>query len=313
MHGLERSQLKILSRRSNGHGLRQLGAHLALLALSGTGVYFARGSLWLVPALVLHGVVLVFLFCALHETVHRTVFATRVLNDAVAWFCGVLLMLPPAYFRLFHFDHHRYTQDRERDPELGLPAPVRLRTYLWRATGVPYWKNRLTITSRHALTGRVSEHFVPAVRRAWVVREARILWAVYLSIIVISWLTHRTEALMYWVLPALVGQPFLRLYLMGEHTGCPFTDDVFSNTRTTHSNPLVRFLAWQMPYHVEHHAFPSVPFHALPAVHRLIRERIRVSASGYFALHRELVRGFQSGAPLEQSPRSPSASASHPR
>jgi fatty acid desaturase len=313
MHGLDRSQLKDLSRRSNARGLLQLGVHLALLTLSGSAVYFARGSAWVVPALMLYGVVLIFLFCALHETVHRTAFASRGLNDAVAWFCGTLLMLPPEYFRLFHFEHHRYTQDRERDPELGQPAPQRLRTYLWRITGLPYWINRLTITARHALSGRVSERFVPQVKRAWVVREARILWSVYVAIIAGSWLLHRNEALIYWVVPALLGQPVLRLYLMAEHTGCPCTDDVYINTRTTLSNRLVRLLAWQMPYHVEHHAFPSVPFHALAAVHRRIRERIQVSATGYIAVHRELIHGLCSGSLRDRAPRSPSAPASHPR
>ena len=35
------------------------------------------------------------------------------------------------------------------------------------------------------------------------------------------------------------------------------------------------FLAWNMPYHAEHHAFPAVPFHNLPAVNRLIAPRLK--------------------------------------
>jgi fatty acid desaturase len=296
MQALDRSQLRLLSQRSTGRGLVQLFTHLAALALTATGVAAARGTPWLVPALVLHGIVLVFLFCAAHETVHRTVFVSRALNDAVAWLSGALLILPPEYFRLFHFEHHRHTQDPERDPELGLPPPQRLRTYLWRISGLPYWINRLTISLRHAITGQVSEPFVPPLKRPWVVREARILWGVYVAVLALSLLLHSSAALLYWVLPALLGQPFLRLYLMAEHSGCALTRDVYSNTRTTLTHPLVRWLAWQMPYHVEHHAFPSVPFHALPAVHRLIRERIRVSAPGYIAVHRELLRGFRPAA-----------------
>ena len=55
----------------------------------------------------------------------------------------------------------------------------------------------------------------------------------------------------------------------------------------------VRLLAWQMPFHVEHHAFPAVPFHALARVNALIRPRIQVSAPGYLALHAALVRGMR--------------------
>jgi len=39
-------------------------------------------------------------------------------------------------------------------------------------------------------------------------------------------------------------------------------------------------LAWQMPFHVEHHAYPR-SFHALRQVNERIRSRIEVSAPGY--------------------------------
>ena len=105
-------------------------------------------TLWVAPAIVLHGAVLAFLFCPLHESIHRTAFASRWLNDLVAWICGALLMLPPGYFRLFHFAHHRFTQDPARDPELAVAAPSTLAAYLWRVSGLPYWRDRLTVTDR---------------------------------------------------------------------------------------------------------------------------------------------------------------------
>jgi fatty acid desaturase len=54
----------------------------------------------------------------------------------------------------------------------------------------------------------------------------------------------------------------------------------------------VRFFAWNMPYHAEHHAYPSVPFHALPSVHRAIARDLQVTASGYIAVQRQLFRSF---------------------
>jgi fatty acid desaturase len=49
----------------------------------------------------------------------------------------------------------------------------------------------------------------------------------------------------------------------------------------------VRFLAWNMPFHTEHHANPAVPFHALPELHRRERAKLRAVAPGYVAFHRE--------------------------
>ena len=34
------------------------------------------------------------------------------------------------------------------------------------------------------------------------------------------------------------------------------------NCRTVYMNPLNRYLYWNMNYHVEHHMFPLVPYHA---------------------------------------------------
>jgi fatty acid desaturase len=287
---LPRETIRRLSRRSDARGALQLGTHLGLLLATGLLVWASRGHPWLVAALILHGIVLVFLFCALHECIHRTAFASRALSDAVAWACGALLILPPNYFRLFHFAHHRYTQDRARDPELAAPAAATLVGYWWRVSGLPYWRERLQTTLRHALCGRAREPFVPPARAGVVVREARILWSCYLGIAAVSLYLQRADVLIYWIVPALLAQPFLRLFLLAEHTGCAFDDDMLANTRTTHTNAAVLLLTWRMPYHAEHHSFPSVPFHGLARVYALLAAERRVSAPGYLALQRVLWR-----------------------
>jgi fatty acid desaturase len=290
IRSLDRESVRQLSQRSDARGFLQLAVHLGLLCATGAGVFMSRGSPWLAPALVLHGIVLSFLFCALHESIHRTAFASRWPNEAVAWVCGTLLMLPPEYFRCFHYTHHRFTQDPARDPELAQPGPSTLKSYLWRVSGLPYWQDRLTVTLRHALSGRVTETFIPAEKSALIVREARIMWGCYLVVLALSLYFRRTDALVYWVIPALLGQPFLRLFLMAEHIGCAFSDDMLANTRTTYTNAGVLLLAWRMPYHAEHHCVPSVPFHALGKLSSLVGARVQVRTPGYLALHRDLLR-----------------------
>jgi len=299
---LDRETVRALAHRSDARGLLQLGIHAALLAATGSLVWASRGHPWLIVALVLHGIALCFLFCALHESIHRTAFATRWINDAVAWICGALLLLPPAYFRFFHFAHHRFTQDRARDPELAAPAPATPAAYLWRLSGVPYWQDRLSVTLRHALTGRVGEPFIPAAAAPGIVREARLLWVCYLAVIAVSLHFRRADALIYWVGPAILGQPFLRAFLLSEHAGCAFGHDMLTNTRTTYTHGALLLLAWRMPYHAEHHYLPAVPFHALSRVNALIGERPRVTAWGYLALHRQLLRGLIEAGPMKPGP-----------
>jgi fatty acid desaturase len=43
------------------------------------------------------------------------------------------------------------------------------------------------------------------------------------------------------------------------------------NSRTVLMNPISRFIYWNMNYHVEHHMFPMVPYHALPRLHEVIK------------------------------------------
>lgn len=292
--GISPAVLRSLERRSNLPATLQLAGHLAVLGATGGLVWISRASPWLLPALWVHGVALVFLFCAAHECVHRTAFASRAANEGVAWVAGVLLVLPPEYFRLFHAAHHRHTQDPARDPELTAGSPRGLAGWMWRVSGLGYWSAQLRTTWRQALTGCSPEPFVPADRLARVVREARVLWALYVGIAVASIVTARPEALIYWVVPVLLGQPALRLFLMAEHTGCELSSDMLANTRTTYTTGLLRFLSWRMSFHAEHHCFPAVPFHALPQLDAILRGRLKVTSKGYLRLHREWLKGWRS-------------------
>ena len=84
---------------------------------------------------------------------------------------------------------------------------------------------------------------------------------------------------------------------------------MLENSRTTRSLAPIRRLAWNMPYHAEHHACPALPFHALPAAHRLLQARIAVQAPGYVAVHREILGG---PAPARRRARSGDAQPERP-
>jgi fatty acid desaturase len=289
----DREQLRLWSQRSDAPGLIHLAGHTAALLLTGFIVWLTRGTFWLWPAMWVHGVVLIFLFTPLHECIHRTAFKTRAFNEAVAFVIGVLILLPREYFRAFHFAHHRFTQDPARDPELAAPKPVNLRQWLWHVSGMPYWIAQIRGTIGHAV-GRAPETFYKDdnQRRA-VILEARIVLAIYAAVLIASVATGSTVALLYWIIPALLGQPALRLYLMAEHGLCPLVPEMLENTRTTYTNAVMRALAWNMPYHAEHHAYPAVPFHRLAEVNRAIGPRLKVTAPGYIEVQRQILNSYR--------------------
>jgi len=274
---------------SDRAGLTHLAGHVLLLTATGLMIASARGSLFLPVSLMLHGIVLAFLFAPLHEAVHRTAFRSRSLNDAAASVAGFLLLLPPSWFRAFHFAHHRHTQMEGLDPELEMKAVETWPDYLIHLSGWRYWTSSIRLILRQA-SGNASAAFVPPRLKPRLVREARLMLAGYLAIAALSLVLRSDAALLYWVLPAILGQPFLRAYLLAEHTGLPLVESFWDNTRTTLTGAPIRFLAWNMPFHTEHHVNPGVPFYALPELHRREREKLQVVTPGYIAFHRDWQR-----------------------
>jgi len=239
-----------------------------------------------------HGVLVVFLFTPHHEAIHQSAFRSPWLTKSVNWLLGLIVFYPPEYFRFWHLTHHRFTQDPQRDPEI-VPPPVTSRaTYLWWALGLPYLARR-TETLRIALTGRVGQSFVPEQRKREIVREARIAWSIYLAVAVVAAATDPWAPVLYWLGPYVLAQPVLRLYQLAEHTGTELSGDTLRNTRTTLSNPLVRWLAWNMPYHTEHHLYPGVPFHALPRLHELVKDHLQTVSAGYLPANASIWRALR--------------------
>lgn len=286
---LSDAQRESLLTRSDAAGLRQIALHWGAILVTG-GLVLLEAPFQ--PLLILlQGILIVFLFTALHETIHKTAFRSAGLNNAVARICGFFLVLPPDWFRYFHFAHHRHTNDPARDPELAGPKPDGPGAYLWYLSGLPLWASHLRKLFVTA-AGRNRDTFVPPKGAVKIRREARIFLALYAAIIGLSVILQSDAAIRVWLLPALVGQPFLRAYLLAEHTRCPQVSDMLENSRTTFTGFLVRFLAWNMPYHAEHHAFPAVPFHRLAAFHALARPHLKITERGYGRFHLGLMKAL---------------------
>ena len=94
----------------------------------------------------------------------------------------------------------------------------------------------------------------------------------------------------------LVGLP--SFYGAWLHYACGLTqhaglaEDVLDhrlNCRTVYMNPIVRFIYWNMNYHVEHHMFPLVPYHALPALHEELKPDMPPPYRGFVETYREII------------------------
>jgi fatty acid desaturase len=289
--------LRELSARSNFQGLVRVVSQYGVIIVLGALIWlvsFRYGVGWALPLMAMQGYFVAFLFMAVHETAHKTAFQNRALNLAVGHLSSFAIALPYEYYCLFHWDHHRHTQDPDRDPELLVgPVPTSDAHLAIAYSGLLQVAIRVRLMFRHAFTGNVTAPWIPVHKRSIVVTEARLYVAAYALLLIASFALHSAILLWIWIIPLLFGQMILRPYLYAEHTGCERTRSAFQNTRTTTTARCVKWFAWNMPYHVEHHAYPSVPFHALPKLNRIVADEIVFRGRGYRAVTRETWAWFR--------------------
>lgn len=289
---LSGTEVRGLSGRSDGLGTAQTIFHFGLVLLGGWWV--ASAGPWTIwPAMLALGLAQSTLFAPIHETTHLTAFRSRRANAVVGWLAAAPSTLNWHFYNAFHLAHHRFTQDPARDPELTSMPPSRLDGYVLRVLGINYWRARAAVF-RDCWRGDLSAYpYIPAASRGRILASIRwmcaaLLGASLLSMLLVGW----WAPFAFWIVPQLLGQPFLRLYLLTEHTGCTEDANGLTNTRTTLTNRLMRLVMWNMSFHTEHHLYPSIPFHRLPDAHLATRARLGVIQDGYARWHAGFLRSI---------------------
>ncbi|MEB3333141.1 MAG: fatty acid desaturase [Synechococcaceae cyanobacterium] len=140
---------------------------------------------------------------------HRTVFRSRALNDAVAWLMGLLSFYNATFYRRYHQWHHRYTHQPGLDPELEDPPPSSAWGYALELSGWNWWTGKLRGHAR-LLWGDLealpymSPELIPLVRRS-----ARLQWAVYGLLAIVSLIGADGLLFWSWLLPQALAHPYL--------------------------------------------------------------------------------------------------------
>jgi len=265
---IDPNKLRELCAPSNLAGFSQASSHVGAICVTGASLWLLRSTIWAVPLFVVHGILLNFLYAGQHELSHWTVFRTAWLNEWLGRVFGFVVFYPRTFDQIQHIAHHRFTQNWARDGELNREGFTRVSFLLW-MSGVTYWYTRWLRILRFSL-GRVTEPYLPPSRHRELIREARVHLAGYLCVAMLSIALRSWAAVLLWLAPLLALKAVHQLQNTIEHLGLPHQDNVLINTRSTRTNPVMRWLAWQTQYHTAHHAFPGVPFHRLRQLHHEI-------------------------------------------
>lgn len=289
------ARLRELSVKSDWTGFAQLGSHVGAIVVTGTALAFTWGTWLAVPIFIVHGVLINFLYAGQHELSHATVFKTKRLNEIFGRLFGFVLIYPRDFDQIQHFAHHRYTQEWARDGELARP-PYTFTSYLMWLLGPSYWSSRVRRVARFAC-GIVVEPYIPENRKADVIREGRWHAAGYGAIAVVSVATGSWAAITLWLAPMMLTKVVHQLQNTIEHLGLAHEANIIENTRSTRTNPLMRWLCWNMQYHTAHHAFPGVPFKKLPDLDREIfaKNGIEPHRMGYLAFQVAVLKALWKG------------------
>jgi len=288
---VSRKDLKQYMVRNNSAGMIHFTLHLGAAVLTGALLYAAMYTWWALPLLLLQGMIIAFLFAPMHECVHSSAFRTRSLNVVVGRISGLIIMRPFLYLKYRHMAHHTFTQHPQGDPD-RVDFPRDMSEYLLHISSFNIWHRMLGNLYNLSL-GRFSKEeleFIPKSELNPVANEARVMVLVYAIVLVLSVYFQSWLAVYLWLLPRILGEPTLRAVRMIEHTGMAESPNMLENTRTTKSNFFVRFLYWNMPFHAEHHLYPSVPFHSLPRLHRVVRDHLAEIAPGVLSVHYKILK-----------------------
>jgi len=280
-----------LYQRSDWRGFVQCVSYLGLLAFTGGLSWYAVGRAPLLVVLALlfiHGTFFAFLVNGFHELCHQTVFQTRSLN---VWFLRIFSFigwLNPVFFWASHQEHHKYTLHPPDDLEVTLPVKLTLKNYLKFAFINPlglYDRIRSIIRlSLGIVDGEWGNILFPpedkAKRRA-LFNWGRIILFGHLLIVIVALALGWWMFVVVFTLAPFYAQGFQYLLNEAQHIGLSDrVSDYRLNTRTILVNPFLRFLYWNMNYHIEHHMFAAVPWYNLRKLHALIENDLPPSPNG---------------------------------
>jgi len=302
---LTREALRELQARRDGPSYWRLSVHLGAIGVLAYLTLRASAAPLLAAALTIAlAWTWATVFAPFHECTHRTAFKSRRKNAIGAWLTGILFGMAPAVYRAFHFEHHRHTQDPARDPEiLGHPDvytlwPTTRRGWLVMASGYGLILLKAVPLIRFAVSppaqwDSIAPWIPPPAERPQIARQCRIIFGLWLAFLILA--ATVIDGGGWLIAAAWLAQVFESLWLAAEHTGLPLEGTILQRTRTVETSKFVSWWLWNMNFHAEHHAWPGIPWHHLPATHAEVARSLEHNFDGYINLHRRVLAAMRTG------------------
>ncbi|WP_438479372.1 NADH:ubiquinone reductase (Na(+)-transporting) subunit F [Oleiharenicola lentus] len=288
-----RATMRRLLERRDGPAIRDTLIWFALLGASGYAGFLLWGSWWAIIPFAIYGV----LYASVsdsrwHEGGHGTAFKTDWMNNFLYEIASFMVMRESTVWRWSHTRHHSDTIIVGRDPEIAVPRPPDVKGILMAFFSLKTYPGYFRQIVLHSF-GRTSadeKTYIPETEFPKIYFKARLYVLIYASVIAAALITRSVLPLMYVGLTNLYGSWLMIVYGLTQHAG--LAENVLDhrlNCRTVYMNFVHRYLYWNMNYHVEHHMFPLVPYHALPQLHEAVKADMPTPYPGILAAYREII------------------------
>ena len=271
-----RELLRNLLERRDGPAIRDTILWFVLILGAGVATCLLWGTWWALAPYAIYSV----LYASTsdsrwHEAGHGTAFKTDWMNNALYEIASFMVMRESTVWRWSHNRHHSDTIIVGRDPEISVPLPPDPEAIVMKFFNLLVYMSYFKSILMHSARRMSAEErtFIPESQFDRIYLTARIYAAIYLGVIALA-IHHRSILpLMFVGFTNLFGSWLMPVYGLTQHTG--LAENVLDhrlNCRTVYMNPIHRYLYWNMNYHVEHHMFPLVPYHALPRLHEAVKD-----------------------------------------
>jgi Na+-transporting NADH:ubiquinone oxidoreductase subunit F len=288
-----REKMRVLLARRDGPAVRDTLLWFTLLIVFGGLGYLLWGTWWAVIPFAVYGI----LYASVsdsrwHESSHGTAFRTDWMNNALYELASFMVLRESIPWRWSHVRHHSDTLVVGRDPEIAVQRPTNIFKLILNFFNIYALRMYVRNLALH-ITGRLNDEektYIPESEYGKVFTRARIHVTIYAVVIALSIYTQSLLPLMYVGLASIYGAWLMVVYGYTQHAG--LAENVLDhrlNCRTVYMNPINRFLYWNMGYHVEHHMFPLVPYHALPKLHAIVKDDMPPPYPSIIAAYREII------------------------
>lgn len=293
-------QYKDLRKQLAQASLFQAHDGLGLLVVTLESLFFA-GGMWLLTHLqpwswpfigvqIVLGTSVFRFFVLMHDCGHYSLFQTRGLNNLVGLWASVFCLTPLLAWRQIHFEHHRWVGIRDKDPTAaGLitfeqkqqhsrPTVALLRAIWWLRLPVP------------AITFTVQVLWLYPLR---LVQQGQWRQALAVSLSGLIAVTPHACAVWFWgwsTYATYFGPILLASFVWYEMINLTHHAGLYALDSAQHTAPLPLYeqhrvsrscvmpswlstlLCYHFNLHAEHHLFPVIPWHHLPAVRRALTQ-----------------------------------------